>query len=181
MNCDQNGNRVSKYDKSCHICNMRLKRHLQWMCNSIPIFIFSPINQMSHQATMPTRPFHIYLITHLIYVTERRSNFGIQDCFALNCNLKYCRISHEMKRTLRVNNRLYFDVEFQSSIKLFLINMCCFIIFVSKLRSNQYQEQHLVKYNAIGQIFFNETKSYYQCLKMLLKRSVRLDIERACD
>ena len=34
-----------------------------------------------------------------IDVTERRSNFGIEDCLALNCNLNYCRISHEIKRT----------------------------------------------------------------------------------
>ena len=27
-NCDQNGDRVSTYDKSCHICSMRLNRHL---------------------------------------------------------------------------------------------------------------------------------------------------------
>ena len=27
MSCDQNGDRVSKYDKSCHICGARLKRH----------------------------------------------------------------------------------------------------------------------------------------------------------
>ena len=46
-----------------------------------------------------------------IYVTERNSNFGIEDCFTLNCNLKYCCISHEIKRTSRIKNRLYFDVE----------------------------------------------------------------------
>ena len=36
-----------------------------------------------------------YFLT--INVTERRSNFGIEDCFALNCNLMYCPISHEIK------------------------------------------------------------------------------------
>ena len=37
-----------------------------------------------------------------VHVTDERSNFGIEDCLALNCSLKYCLISHEMKRTLRV-------------------------------------------------------------------------------
>ena len=46
-----------------------------------------------------------------IYVMERNSNFGIEVCFALNCTLKYCRISHEIKCTLRVKNCLYLDVE----------------------------------------------------------------------
>ena len=41
----------------------------------------------------------------------RISNFVIEDCFALNCTLKYCRLSQEKKRTLRVKNCLYFDVE----------------------------------------------------------------------
>ena len=46
-----------------------------------------------------------------MHVTERYCNFGIEDCFALNCTLKYCRISQEKKHTLRVKNCLYFDVE----------------------------------------------------------------------
>ena len=51
------------------------------------------------------------ILKMLIYVTERNSNFGIVDCFALNCTLKYCRISQGKKHTLRVKNCLYFDVE----------------------------------------------------------------------
>ena len=33
----------------------------------------------------------------LIYVTERNCNFGKEDCLALNCTLKYCRIPQEKK------------------------------------------------------------------------------------
>ena len=32
-----------------------------------------------------------------IHVTERSSNFDIEDYFALNCTLKYCRISQEKR------------------------------------------------------------------------------------
>ena len=39
-----------------------------------------------------------------IYVTVRNSNFGIEDCFALNRTLKYCNIPQEKERTLRVKN-----------------------------------------------------------------------------
>ena len=53
----------------------------------------------------------IFHFDNNIYVRERNSNFGIEDCFALNCTLKYCCISQEKKRTLRVKNCLYFDVE----------------------------------------------------------------------
>ena len=37
-----------------------------------------------------------------MYVRERNSNFGIEDCFALNRTLKYCHIPQEKERTLRV-------------------------------------------------------------------------------
>ena len=50
----------------------------------------------------------INLSKKTIYVTERISNFVIEDCFALNCNLKYCRISQEKKRTLRVKKLFVF-------------------------------------------------------------------------
>ena len=46
-------------------------------------------------------------VNNLCYGKE----LGIEDCFTLNCTLKYCRISQERKRTLRVKNCLYFDVE----------------------------------------------------------------------
>ena len=46
-----------------------------------------------------------------MYVTERISNFVIEDCFVINCTLKFCCISQEKKRTLRVKNCLYFGVE----------------------------------------------------------------------
>ena len=39
-----------------------------------------------------------------MYVTERNYNFGIEDCFALNRTLKYCRIPQEKERTIRVKN-----------------------------------------------------------------------------
>ena len=45
---------------------------------------------------------------HCIYVTDESCNFGIEDCLALNCTLKCCRISHEMKRTLRVKKLFVF-------------------------------------------------------------------------
>ena len=48
---------------------------------------------------------------NLMNVTERNFNFGIEDCFSLNFTLKHCRISQGKKRTLRVKNCLYFDVE----------------------------------------------------------------------
>ena len=46
-----------------------------------------------------------------MYVAERNSNFGIEDCFTLNCTLKYCCIPQEKERTLRVKNCLYFNIE----------------------------------------------------------------------
>ena len=45
-----------------------------------------------------------------MYVAERISRFGLEDCFALNCTLKCNCSSREEKRTLRVKNCLYFDV-----------------------------------------------------------------------
>ena len=36
---------------------------LQWMQNSIPNFVSSPTNQMSHQATMTTKPIHYVIIS----------------------------------------------------------------------------------------------------------------------
>ena len=48
---------------------------------------------------MPLTP--PYRVTKLsIYVTVRNFNFGIEDCFALDCTLKCCRISQEKKRTI---------------------------------------------------------------------------------
>ena len=38
-----------------------------------------------------------YINFDVIYVTDESSDFGIEECLALNCNLKYCRISHEIK------------------------------------------------------------------------------------
>ena len=35
---------------------------VEWMYNSIPIFISPPTNQMSHQATMPTKQFYYLII-----------------------------------------------------------------------------------------------------------------------
>ena len=54
----------------------------------------------------PSSPLH-----YIIYVTDESCNFGIEDCLTLNCTLKYCLLSHEMKHALRVKNCLYFDVE----------------------------------------------------------------------
>ena len=56
-----------------------------------------------------------------MYVTERNSNFGIEDCFALNRTLKFCCIPQGKRRTLRVKNCLYFDTElfFELMTKLF--------------------------------------------------------------
>ena len=47
---------------------------------------------------------------HCIYVTERKPCFDLEDCFALNCTLKFTCSSQQKKRTLRVKNCLYFDV-----------------------------------------------------------------------
>ena len=64
----------------------------------------------------------LYLIKCLMYVTVRNSNFGIEDCFALNRTLKYCSISQEKECTLRVKNCLYFDVE------LFTLMVCLWLV-----------------------------------------------------
>ena len=55
------------------------KRGLYGMENSIPIFISSPTNQMSHQETMPTKPFH--------YVTIYMCNNPNIRIILFSCNL----------------------------------------------------------------------------------------------
>ena len=47
-----------------------------------------------------------------IYVTDRNCNFEVEDCSALNCNLSSLIVfPKEKRRTLRVKNCLFFDVE----------------------------------------------------------------------
>ena len=41
-----------------------------------------------------------------ICVMDESCNFGIEDCLALNCNLKYCRISQEIKWAICKNGLL---------------------------------------------------------------------------
>ena len=66
-------------------------------------------------------PNHYFQKFFVMHVTERMSDFALENCFALNCTLKLCSVSQEKKRTLRVKNCLYFDVEWfhKLMIKLF--------------------------------------------------------------
>ena len=54
--CDQSGDRVSKKDKRCRICSMRLKRYFSTNCSvaTLPFTQFSPLG-------------NIHIFTHATY------------------------------------------------------------------------------------------------------------------